>query len=130
MALFLDRMTGSIFHDAKPEDVLPFYYKIMDYKEASYADLPAAGLSAESVAQETRRIIGASQGQLAVYPGVEVGIPDRASTRAISPDDVKEAVKAAFRGGAPGVVLSRKYSEMKLSHLSAAGDGIKEAGVL
>ncbi len=130
MALFLDRMSGSIFHDAKPEDVLPFYYKIMDYQEAPYADLPRAGLSAESVARETKRIIAASQGELAVYPGVEVGIPDPSNTRTISPDDVREAVKAAFTAGAPGVVLSRKYSEMRLDNLAAAGQGMREAGVI
>jgi hypothetical protein len=39
---------------------------------------------------------------------------------------VKDAVMAAFRAGAPGVILSRKYSEMKLANLSGAGDAIRE----
>ena len=38
----------------------------------------------------------------------------------------KEAVLAAFRAGAPGVILSRKYSEMRLANLSGAGDAIRE----
>jgi hypothetical protein len=33
---------------------------------------------------------------------------------------------AAFRGGADGVILSRKYSEMKLDNLRSAGDALKE----
>jgi hypothetical protein len=33
---------------------------------------------------------------------------------------------AAFRAGAPGVILSRKYSEMQLANLSGAGEAIRE----
>jgi hypothetical protein len=35
-------------------------------------------------------------------------------------------VTAAFRAGAHGVILSRKYSEMRLANLSGAGEAIKE----
>jgi len=35
-------------------------------------------------------------------------------------------VLGAFSGGAQGVVLSRKYSEMQLDHLAGAGDAIRE----
>jgi len=41
---------------------------------------------------------------------------------------VRDAVKGAFAGGAKGVVLSRKYSEMKLENLAGAGQAIKELG--
>jgi hypothetical protein len=46
--------------------------------------------------------------------------------RAIMPPGDAEAVLAAFRAGAPGVLLSRKYSEMKRADLSAAGEAIRE----
>jgi hypothetical protein len=42
---------------------------------------------------------------------------------------VKAAVKAAFHGGATGIILSRNYVEMKPEHLSAAGDALRELGV-
>jgi hypothetical protein len=42
------------------------------------------------------------------------------------PKSVKAAVQAAFRAGAPGVLLSRKYSEMRLANLSGAGEAIRE----
>jgi hypothetical protein len=35
-------------------------------------------------------------------------------------------VLAAFRAGADGVLLSRKYSEMKLANLRAAGAAVKQ----
>jgi len=38
-------------------------------------------------------------------------------------------VAAAFKAGAPGVILSRKYSEIKLANLSGAGEAIKELGL-
>jgi hypothetical protein len=40
--------------------------------------------------------------------------------------DVYRAVKAAFQGGAHGVLLSRKYSEMRLANLGGAGKAIRE----
>ena len=33
---------------------------------------------------------------------------------------------AAFRGGADGVILSRKWSEMKVGNLKGAGAAIRE----
>jgi hypothetical protein len=35
-------------------------------------------------------------------------------------------VKAAFEGGADGVLLSRKYSEMPLANLRAAGRAVRD----
>jgi len=37
---------------------------------------------------------------------------------------------AAFTGGADGVILSRKYSEMRLENLRAAGAALREMGIL
>jgi hypothetical protein len=39
---------------------------------------------------------------------------------------VKAAVLAAFHAGAPGVVLSRKYSKMRLENLAAVSDALRE----
>jgi hypothetical protein len=33
---------------------------------------------------------------------------------------------AALRAGAPGVILSRKYSEMRLANLSGAGEAVRK----
>jgi hypothetical protein len=128
MAAFLDGLSATIFHDAKPDDVLAFYYKIMNYAEAPYAQLRKTGLSADYVARETKRVLAAVQGKSAVYPGLDLGVPTH--DKQITPGDVRDAVKAAFAAGAPGVVLSRKYSEMTLASLAAAGQGLREAGVV
>jgi hypothetical protein len=128
MAGFLDRISQTVFHDAKPEDFLAFYYKIMSNDEAPLAQLPAAGLSADYVARETKRVIAAVQDRIPVYPGIDVGVPCRG--KQIAPEDVRDSVKAAYAAGAQGVVLCRKYSEMKLANLAGAGQGLREAGVV
>jgi len=38
---------------------------------------------------------------------------------------VRAAVRAALNAGAHGVLLSRKYSEMRLANLRAAGEGLQ-----
>jgi phage tail protein X len=61
-----------------------------------------------------------------IWPGIDIDIPTETSHSKRTPPAVKEAVLAAFRGGATGVLLFRKYSEMKLADLSAAGEAIRE----
>ena len=43
-----------------------------------------------------------------------------------TPQSVKDAVLAALKAGAPGVILSRQYSEMRLANLRGAGDAVRE----
>jgi hypothetical protein len=43
-----------------------------------------------------------------------------------TPPVIREVTKAAYRGGAQGLVISRKYSEMKLANLAAVGDALRE----
>jgi hypothetical protein len=127
MAHFLDLLSATLFHDAKPEDFLAFYYKIMDYKEAPYHDLSTAGLSSDYVYRETKRAIAGVNNEIPVYPGIDIDVPTNAGEKQTTPGDVREAVKAAFSAGAQGVVLSRKYSEMKLANLSGAGESLRQA---
>ncbi|PYV22026.1 MAG: hypothetical protein DMG24_17985, partial [Acidobacteria bacterium] len=53
-------------------------------------------------------------------------IPTGPNQKKTQPADVKAAVKAALASGAQGVVLSRKYSEMRLANLAAAGEAVRE----
>ena len=126
MAAYLDRLCSSIFHDATPKDFLPFYYKIMNYQEGSYDELPTKGLSAEYVARETRRAIAGVGGQVKIYPGIDIDVPTKLTDKRTKPEDVRRSVRAAFDAGADGVVLSREYVEMWLANLSAAGETLRE----
>lgn len=130
MVEFLKNVHTTIFHDARPEETLPFYYRLMGYSgEASFDKLASAGLSPEYVARETRRAIAGVNKEIAIYPGIDIDIPTEKNEKKTQPADVKAAVKAALDSGASGVVLSRKYSEMRLANLSAAGEALKEFGL-
>ena len=131
MAAYLDRLSGTIFHDATPNDFLQFYYKIMNYQEAPYAELATTGLSADYVARETKRAIADVAGEVQIYPGIDIDVPvlggsGKPTDKRTKPEDVSRALRAAFGAGADGVVLSREYVEMWLANLSAAGDTLRE----
>jgi hypothetical protein len=127
LAEYIGNVQSTVFRDATPEEVLRLHYDILGYKgEASLDKLPTTGLSADYVARETRRAIAGVGGEIAIYPGIDIDIPTGEKEKKTHPSDVRDAVKAALTAGAPGVILSRKYSEMKLENLSAAGEALRE----
>jgi len=126
LASYLDRLSATIFHDARPQDFLHFYYKIMNYQEAAYEQLHTAGLSAGYVARETKRALAGVGDRVRIYPGIDIDVPTRLTDKRTKPDDVRKSVRAAFEAGAHGVVLSREYVEMWNANLSAAGETLRE----
>ena len=56
----------------------------------------------------------------------DIDIPTAPDEKQTSPDDVHQSTTAALKSNADGVILSRKYSEMKLANLAAAGRAVKE----
>ena len=47
--------------------------------------------------------------------GIDIDIPTEPGNSKGTPQSVNDAVLAAFHAGAPGVILSRKYSEMRFA---------------
>jgi len=126
MAEYVRNIQSTILRDVSPEQVLALNYGIMSYgKEPELNSLPAAGLSADYVARETKRAIAGVESNVAIYPGIDIDIPTASDQKKTRPEDVGAAVAAALEAGAPGVVLSRKYSEMRLANLAAAGSAVK-----
>jgi len=128
-AQYIRNVQSTVFHDSTPEEVLELHYKMLGNEgEAGLDKLPTTGLSADYVARETQRAIAEVQGSVPIYPGIDIDIPTGLNEKRTQPADVKAAVLAAFKAGAPGVVLSRKYAEMKLTNLAGAGEALKEVG--
>jgi hypothetical protein len=126
-ARYIRNVHSTVFRDLTPEEVLEFHYRLLGYEhEASLDKLPTTGMSAEYVARETRRALADVNGAVPIYPGIDIDIPTALDEKRTQPTDVKAAVLAAFRAGAPGVVLSRKYAEMKLTNLAGAGEALRE----
>jgi hypothetical protein len=126
MALYVDNIGSTLYRDLSKQNLLEMNYAFMDFKEGSYDQIPETGLSADYVYRETKRALAGVAGtRTQIWPGIDIDIPTDAGHSRCSPQSVKEAVGAAFRAGAPGVILSRKYSEMRLANLSGAGDAIR-----
>ncbi|HET9400393.1 MAG TPA: hypothetical protein VFO34_05540, partial [Candidatus Acidoferrales bacterium] len=126
-AQYIKNVQSTVFRDATPDEVLELHYRILGLQgEPSLDKLPTAGLSSASVAVETKRAIADVQGSVPIYPGIDIDIPTALNEKRTQPSDVKSAVIAALGAGAPGVVLSRKYAEMKLTNMAGAGEGLHE----
>lgn len=126
MSVFLEGLCSTVFADMTPQELLPVYYRMMGYHEKSLEEIVAGGLSAEYVANETKRAIAGTEGKVQVYPGIDIDIPTGKGEKKTKPSDVRESVIAALSVGAPGIVLNRDYNEMYLANLSAAGETSRE----
>jgi hypothetical protein len=60
-----------------------------------------------------------------IWPGIDIDVPTADTEKRTQPDDVYKAVRAALGAGAHGLILSRKYSEMRLDNLRAAGRAVR-----
>jgi hypothetical protein len=127
MASYIDSVSKTIYGDVPKQELLDFHYRVLNFDEKDLASIPKAGFSADYVLRETKRSREALTGsRTQLWPGIDIDIPTAQANSKSSPDGTKEAVIAAFRGGADGVILSRKYSEMKLGNLKGAGAAIRE----
>lgn len=126
-ANFIRNIGSTIFRDVPKEDLMRFNNRLLNYgNEPSYEELPTEGLSPDYVSRETHRALVGVQGKCGILPGIDIGIPVRKGSRIASPDDTYKATLAAFNAGSNGVILSRKYSEMRLANLKAAGQAIRD----
>jgi hypothetical protein len=126
-AHFIENIGSTVFRDVPKDELLRFNNYLLNYEnEAGMADLPAAGLSPDYVARETKRALAGVNGKCRILPGIDIGIPTGTRSRKASPEDTYAAVAAALRAGADGLILSRKYSEMRLANLSAAGKAVRD----
>lgn len=131
MASYIRRVNGYVFGDLAPQETLDFHYRVMNYREKSLEEIPRTGFSADYVARETRRALaGAAGTKTRIWPGIDIDIPTAATSSKSTPAGTKAAVLAALKAGAHGVLLSRKYSEMRLANLRGAGEAIEELGLV
>jgi len=125
LASYVNSVSRTIFADFSPDEALGLTYKMQNYQEASLAELSPKGLSDHYVSRETRRAVAGVAGDVKIWPGIDIDIPTAAQEKKTEPRDVRDAVRAALSAGADGVILSRKYSEMRLANLRAAGDALQ-----
>jgi hypothetical protein len=125
---FIEGMTQNVFGDFDKPAALQALYRMMNYDEAPFDQVMKTGLSADYVARETKRAIDRSGG-LPVWPGIDIDVPVPEGAGHCTPESIKAAVVAAFKAGAPGVLLSRNLHEMDPNHLAGAGAALDELGL-
>jgi hypothetical protein len=128
METYMTSNHNTMYGDLPIDEALEFEYRIMNYRERGYAELPYTGLSPDYVYRETQRCVAGAKGtKTQIWPGIDVDISNMdVNFSRCTPPVINEVTKAAFRGGAQGLVISRKYSEMKLANLAAVGDALRE----
>jgi hypothetical protein len=126
LAQYVHGVNRSLLADLSPEQTLAFTYDVQQYRAGALSELAAAGLPASYVKSETARALANAGQKMKIWPGIDVDIPTAATSKKTQPSDVYDAVQAAFAGGAHGILLSRKYSEMRLDNIRAAGRAVRE----
>ena len=132
METYITSTRNTIYGDMPVDQALEFEYKIMNLRERGYEQLPYTGLTPDYVYRETKRSVDGVKGtKTQIWPGIDVDISNMAVEYSkCSPPVIREVTKAAYRGGGQGLVISRKYSEMKLANLGAVGDALREMKIV
>ena len=127
-ANFIRNIGSTVFRDVPGEELLRFNNHLLNFgDEPKLDELATAGLTPDYISRETKRAVVGVDGKCLILPGIDLGIPTGTNSRKASPEDTYAAVAAALNAGAHGVILSRKYSEMRLANLSAAGEAVRAA---
>ncbi len=127
MAGYINSVGATMFEDVPKNELLDLHYRILNFHEKPLDQIPVTGFSADYVARETQRARQGLKGaKTLLWPGIDIDIPTAPEHAKCTPEGTRQAVLAALHGGADGVILSRKYSEMRLSNLSAAGKAVRE----
>ena len=131
MASYIQSVSRTQYGGVPPDELLQFHYRVLGYgNEGTYDQIPHTGFSSDYVLREAKRArAGLSNTKTLLWPGIDIDIPTAADHSKSTPKGTEDAVVAAFHGGADGVILSRKYSEMKLTNLAGAGVATRQLGL-
>ncbi len=135
-ASYIDSVGDTIYGDVPAEELVEFHYRVLGFSDVPHGRLRDSAFGGQYVFREARRVLeSVSPADTPVYAGIDIDIPIQAedlrkqspvprqkSTRA----SVRESVEQALRAGVQGLVISRKYSEMRLDSLSGVGDAVRE----
>ncbi|HEY6358456.1 MAG TPA: family 10 glycosylhydrolase, partial [Vicinamibacterales bacterium] len=96
LAQFVRASTRSVFADLSAEQTLDLTYSLQQFQGAPLDALAASGLPADYVLGETRRAVAGAGPTMKIWPGLDVDVPTGGSSKKTQPQDVYDAVKAAF----------------------------------
>ena len=126
---FIENVGSTVFRDVPKDELLRFNNHLLGYGDEAGLDALAHQPGCRPTTSPARRSgrWPASQGGAGSSPASTSASRPGEHSRKASPEDTYAAVAAALKAGADGVVLSRKYSEMRLDNLAAAGRAVRDA---
>jgi hypothetical protein len=131
MVSYMESVGQNMHGDLDKSELLDFEYKVLNYNEAPLDKLAGVGFSADYVYRETKRTLDDLVGtKTLVWPGIDIDVPTSGGHSKCTPEGVRNAVLAAYKAGAQGVVLSRSYSEMKAENLRGAGVALEQLNLV
>ena len=123
---FVQGAHSAVFGDLSREETLALLYRELNLHEAPYDQVARAGWSADYIEREVRRVAdGVAPAATQVWPGVDIE-----GLTGVTPQSAADTVRAAFRGGAQGIILSRSYVDISPENLSGAGGALRELGLI
>jgi len=125
---YLDRANKTLYGDMDFQESLDLTCSIMGYENIDFKNIRENGIPCSVITSETERSIkGAAGTNTKIWPAIDIDIPTyNPEASRCTPESRKQAVLAAFKGGAEGILLARKYSEMNLSSLKGVGLALEE----
>jgi hypothetical protein len=125
-ANFVGNIGATIFRDMPRDELYSFLNHILQYEGMPKpGELAAMGLPSDYVARETSRAVAGVKGKCGIVSGIDICIPVGPGSHRASADDSYAATMAALEAGAQGIMLSRKYAEMRKENLEGAGRAVK-----
>lgn len=129
MAAFVRSVNQNMMGDLTKDELTEFEYKVMNYNEGPYNKIAETGFTPDYLYKETKRGKDDLAGtKTQMWSGIDIDVSSPGLKSKSTPESVREAVKAVFRAGGEGVLLSRLYTEMKVENLKGAGDAMRELG--
>jgi hypothetical protein len=125
--MWMRHLQGTILKDGGPDAWVDPMYALLHHEQGSLEEVAEHGFTPEYVRHETARMVAALDGAARVHPAIGIGMRNPGG-RDIQPSDVPPAIRAAYDGGADGVILCRMYAEMSLACIEAAGNTLRELG--
>jgi hypothetical protein len=123
---FLQNLQSTIFKGVPSEALFRMSNSMLGYHEMiEFEDQPASPFPPEYVSRETIRAKEKANGSCHIYPGIGIDI-SHANIPPELPETIYASTLAALSAGADGLIFSRKYSEMRLSSLEAAGNAVRD----
>ncbi len=127
----IDIFGKTIFNNLSKDQLISVFAKILDINESNLDNLVQRGLDPDTyIYTQCKDAVRGVEGKSKVYMGIGIDAPRSSEDQAkCDPDIAYRSVKATYKAGGEGVVLSPNYASMNLTNLDGVAKALKELGI-